>query len=69
MKLPNNTVAILNDGNTVITLDDHCYCIQNWNGERWGYSAWIFQEALEVLKTLPGNPNMAKPINMLKIVK
>ena len=57
--LPENTVATCNEGNTAIVVDDHCYAIRNWNGKEWGFSAWIFREALEVIKTLPDNPDDA----------
>lgn len=62
-KLPERTVAILSDGNTAIVVDDHCYAIRNWNGNEWGWSAWIFAEALATLKTLPDNPDVAKTLN------
>lgn len=57
--LPDRTVAVLNEENTVIVVDDHCYVIKNWNGKEFGRSAWIFPEALKVLKNLPDNPDIA----------
>ena len=59
-KNPKQTVAILNGGNSVIVVDDHCYAIRNWDGKKWGWSAWIFTEALRVLRTLPENPDEAE---------
>ncbi|MFA5154565.1 MAG: hypothetical protein WC554_18620 [Clostridia bacterium] len=56
---PERTVAKLNDGNTIIVVDDHCYAIRNWDGKEWGFSAWIFKEALSILKILPDNPDDA----------
>jgi len=50
-----NVVAILNDGYSRIVVDDSCYVIKN--GEK--YSSWIFKEALDVLKLLPNDPNVA----------
>lgn len=58
--LPDGIIALLNNGNTAIVVDDSCYVICNWNGSDWGKSAWIFSEALEVLKDLPENPNDAE---------
>lgn len=59
MKNVNNVVAILNDGNSVIVRDDHCYAIRNLIDGEWKWSAWIFKEALEVIKNLPENPDNA----------
>lgn len=59
---PDRTVAVLNKGGTVITVDDGCYVIKNKTSKGWGRSAWIFVEALEVLKTLPANPREAQDI-------
>jgi hypothetical protein len=56
---PERTVAIMNNSDTVIVVDDHCYAVQNWNGSEWRRSAWIFREALAALKTLPDNPDDA----------
>ena len=56
---PESTVVVLNNGNTAIVVDDHCYAVRNWNGNEWGWSAWIFREALAALKTLPDNPDEA----------
>ena len=58
--LPENTVAVFNDGNSVIVVDDHCYCLKNKNDEgRWGFRAWIFKEALDVIKAMPDYPDDA----------
>jgi hypothetical protein len=66
---PQGTVAILNNGNTAIVIDDHCYAIRNLNTDgKWGWSAWIFKEALDSLKMLPENPDDAKTIETLSIV-
>jgi len=62
-ELPDRTVAVLNEGNTAIVVDDSCYVIRNWNGKEWGWSRWIFVEALEALKMLPDNPNDAERID------
>jgi hypothetical protein len=59
---PPHTVAILNDGNTAIVVDDGCYAIRNSNGEDWGWSAWIFPEALAALKRLPDIPGEAEKV-------
>lgn len=65
--LPERTVAIFNKGNTVIVVDDSCYVIRNWNGKEFGTSAWIFPEALEVLKSLPDRPNDAEEIKLFEL--
>lgn len=59
MKYPDSTVAILNDGYSVITVDDGCYTIRNFSDNEWRFSAWIFPEALEILKRLPDDPRRA----------
>lgn len=61
---PDRVVAVFNNGNSVIVEDDHCYVIRNWSGtrQRWGWSAWIFPEALKVLASLPDNPDDARTI-------
>ncbi len=59
-ELPEGAVAVLNEGNTVIVVDDHSYVIENWNGTVWGTSAWIFPEAVLVIKGLPDNPDDAE---------
>lgn len=62
------SIATLNDGYTDIIVDDGCYVIVNGGIHehadpnkkgRGKFSAWIFKEALVVLKTLPENPNDA----------
>ena len=51
---PESTVAVLNQGHTVIAVDDGCYVVRNRKEDgTWGFSSWIFPEALEVLKQLP----------------
>ena len=61
-------VANCNEGNTHIVVDDSCWVIYNnyyLNGG--GFSAWIFPEALEVLKKLPNSPRDYLPyINFIK---
>lgn len=65
VRFPDRTVAVLNNGNTVIVVDDHCYVIRNLKcDDTWGWSAWIFKEALVVIKTLPENPDEALCIDM-----
>lgn len=59
---PERTVAVLNDGNTAIVVDDHCYAIRNWNGNEWGWSAHIFLAALVTLKVLPDNADDAATV-------
>ncbi len=61
---PDRTVAILNNGDTAIVVDDHCYVVRNWNGNEWGWSAWIFCEALAALKALPDNPDEAATVSV-----
>jgi hypothetical protein len=59
------TVAYLNNGNSKICVDDHCYVLLNRIGgidgvnEVWRYSSHIFKEALAALRTLPENPDDA----------
>ena len=60
MSIPNSTVKVLNEGNSAIVVDDHCYVIKNLIDGEWVQSAWIFQEALDALKQLPDNPDEAK---------
>jgi len=62
MKYPNRTVAVLNNGDSVIVVDDHCYAIRNKINNEWKWSAWIFPEALSVIKSLPINPDDAKTL-------
>lgn len=57
---PPRTVAVLNDGNTAIVVDDHCHAIRNWTGEEWGWSSHIFPEASRVLRSLPVLPDDAE---------
>jgi len=59
MSYPSRTVAICNNGNTAIVVDDHCYAIRNWTGKEWGWSSHIFNEALLIIKNLPDNPDKA----------
>ena len=56
---PQTTVAIFNNKESVIIVDDHCYVINNQVGREWKTSAWIFKEALEELRKLPQNPDKA----------
>lgn len=56
---PERTVAVLNNGDSVIVVDDHCYAMKNWNGYKWGWSAFVFREAVTALKALPDNPDDA----------
>jgi hypothetical protein len=59
MNYPDNTVAILNDGYSVITVDDGCYVLKNLAGDEWRSVSHIFPEALEVLRGLPDDPRHA----------
>lgn len=59
---PRNTVAVFNNGHSIITVDDHCYVIKNRHGSKWILSGWIFKEALHELKKLPTNPDDAQSI-------
>lgn len=59
---PERTVAILNNGDTAIVVDDHCYAVRNWTGNEWGWSAHIFREALTALKELPDDPDGASTV-------
>jgi hypothetical protein len=75
-KLPEHvkTVSILNNGNSIITVDDHCYVIRNWTGQEWVSTPWIFKEALNILKDLPDNPDESERVeepneNHLRIVQ
>jgi len=43
-----------------IIVDDHCYCVVNWNGEKWGVSGYVYREAIAAIKSLPSNPDDAK---------
>jgi hypothetical protein len=58
-RYPERTVSVFNNDNSVIVVDDHCYVIKNRKDSGWGISAWIFKEALSVLRTLPENPDDA----------
>jgi len=50
---PERTVAVFNNGSSVIIVDDGCYVILNHGNGEWGSSAWIFPEALIELQKLP----------------
>lgn len=51
------TVAEFNNGFSHIAIDDHCYLLLN--DKKPSYH--IFDEALEVLKQLPNNPDDYEP--------
>jgi hypothetical protein len=63
------TVAYLNNGNSKICVDDHCYVLFNRLGalglrkDMWSYTSHLFGEALAVLRTLPENPDQALAID------
>lgn len=61
---PESTVAVFNGGDSVFTVDDHCYVLQNLGGSLWEpawvKSEWLFVEALMVLRTLPAHPDEAQ---------
>ena len=59
---PERTVAVLNNGDTAIVVDDHCYAVRNWNGNEWGWSSHIFRDAMAAIKALPENPDDAVTI-------
>lgn len=50
-------ITTFNKGYSHIIVDDGCYVIVNGDPGKLGSSAWIFREALEVLKTLPIDPS------------
>lgn len=54
-------VAELSRGYSHIAVDDHCYVLLN--GGRM--SAWWFREALDILRTLPENPEGAQQIEIV----
>ena len=56
---PEGSLIVFNKGFSCIVTDDGCYVIKNWNDDKWGTSAWIFEEALKYLKCLPDNPRDA----------
>ena len=60
MTLPPNTVAVFNEGCSVFTVDDHCYVLHNWSGKEWKPHAWLFREAVGILRGLPIHPDDAK---------
>lgn len=59
MSYPENTIAVLNNNNTVVTVDDHCYVLKNRIGNKWLTTHHIFAEAVRVLIDLPLDPNAA----------
>lgn len=59
MKYPHNTIAVLNNNNTVIVIDDHCYVLMNRIDDTWRNTSYIFAEANRVLQTLPLDPDHA----------
>ena len=60
---PEETVALFNEGNSVIIVDDHCYVVKNWNGDKWGNSSWLFKEAILEIRNLPIDPDQAVRID------
>lgn len=52
---PAGTVSVLNDGCSVITVDDGCYVLKNLIQGEWKTATHIFPEALEAMQKL-GNP-------------
>ena len=54
---PVATLENPNGGRAQISIDDHCYVLsllnENKDGEFYQYTPYIFQEALEVIRTLP----------------
>ena len=61
---PERTVALFNGDDSVIVVDEQCYAIRTWNGREWRWCAWIFREALDILKTLPDNPDDAVSLKL-----
>jgi len=55
------SVASFNRGNSHFIVDDGCYVLINNQGGSYGVSPWLFQEAIDVLKTLPSDPREAEP--------
>lgn len=60
-ELPSGEISVVNfnNGYSHIVIDDNSYAILNGNDT--DYSAWIFEEAMQVLKQLPNNPKDYKP--------
>ena len=52
------SVAEFNGGYSHLIEDDHCWLVVNGGGT----SAWIFEEAVEVLKQLPNSPDDYEPL-------
>jgi len=52
-----STVCQFNDGYSHIGIDDHCWLVLN-GGKK---SAWIFPEAVAILKALPSSPDEYQP--------
>jgi len=59
VKMPENAVAIFNDGASVFVVDDGCYVLKNLIDGEFKNSSHIFGEAVEVLLQLPENPRDA----------
>ena len=59
MSYPHNTIAVLNNNNTVIVIDDHCYVLKNKIDNKWLNTSHIYAEASRILQTLPLDPNHA----------
>lgn len=57
---PRFTVAVFNNGNSAITVDDGCYVIRNLIDDMWKPATHIFAEALVALNSLPKNPRDAQ---------
>lgn len=54
-----SAVAEFNNGFSHFVRDDHCYVLLNGGGP----SSWLFDEALDVLKSLPSDPDHARPLS------
>lgn len=59
VKMPENAVAIFNDGASVFVVDDGCYVLKNLIDGEFKNCSHIFGEAVEVLLQLPENPRDA----------
>lgn len=58
------SVASFNGGDSHFIVNDGCYVLVNKQVQgaslgRFGMSAWLFKEAVEVLKALPSDPRVA----------
>jgi hypothetical protein len=62
LPLPENAVALFNEGRSVFVVDGNCYVLKNWTGAKWRSSRWISPEAASVLVNLPADTAQAQPL-------